>query len=144
MDSSFFCRWFSGFAKGLDEMDAGSRSALLRQCAVCCADTGVLQSYKKLYLTVNGDRDAFYERLSELGNVSGEVVVPQKEYRVRFPECGCDLHNDCGVDTPALCECSRQSILYVAENVWNDSARVIPEETVLSGGRECRFRLVFD
>ena len=53
-----------------------------------CADTGVLQSYLKLYEAVGGDRDAFYGRLNEPGGVRGEVVVSGREYIISFPECG--------------------------------------------------------
>ena len=145
MDDSFFCQWFKGFEKGLDEIDADSRSCLLKHCAKHCADTGILQSYLKLYQTVNGDRDAFYSRLSETGSVCGEVVISNKEYLVHFPECACDIHTAFGINTASLCECSRQSIIYVAECVWRDSGiRVEQEETILSGAAECRFRITFD
>lgn len=145
MDDSFFCQWFKGFEKGLDEMDSDSRSCLLKCCAKHCADTGVLQSYLRLYQTVHGDRDAFYSRLSETGRVRGEVVIPNKEYSIRFPECACDLHTAFGVNTASLCECSRQSILYVGKCVWGDSGfRVEQVETILSGAAQCRFRVIFD
>lgn len=145
MDNSFFCQWFKGFEKGLVEMDPDSRSKLLKHCAKCCADTGILQSYLKLYKTVNGERDAFYRRLNEIGNVRGEIVVSNKEYFICFPECGCDLHNDCDVNTPDLCECSKQSIIYVGKSVWTDSKiRVEQVETILSGGTECKFKIIFE
>jgi len=145
MENSFFCQWFQGFEKGLDEIDADSRSCLLKHCAKHCADTGILQSYLKLYQTVNGDRDAFYSRLDETGSVRGEVVVSNKEYLVYFPECACDIHTAFGINTANLCECSRQSIIYVAKCVWPDSGiQVEQEETILSGNAECRFRIIFD
>lgn len=145
MERSFFCQWFKGFEKGLDEMDSCSRSCLLKHCAKHCADTGVLQSYLKLYQTVNGDRDAFYSRLRETGNARGEVVVSNKEYLIYFPECACDIHTRFGIHTANLCECSRQSIIYVGKNVWQDSRiRVEQEETILSGAAACRFRIIFD
>ena len=145
MDSSFFGQWFKGFEQALDGMEPGCRSNLLRCCARRCADTGVLQKYLELYRDTGGDRDTFYSRLSELGGVRAEIVIPQREYYIYFPECGCDLHKDCGVNTPALCECSRQSIIYVAQSVWTDS-RVCVEtmNTVLAGDNECKFRLIFD
>lgn len=145
MDNSFFCQWFKGFEKGLDEMDSDSKSNLLKHCAKCCADTGILQSYLKLYKTVNGERDAFYSRLNEIGNVSGEIVVPNKEYFICFPECGCDIHNDCDVNTPNLCECSKQSIIYVGKSIWTDSKiRVEQVRTILSGDSECKFKVIFE
>lgn len=145
MDKVFFARWFEGFANGLDEMDAGSRNCLLKHCARQCAYTGVLESYLQLHRAVEGDRDEFYRSLSETGKVRGGVLVPDKEYYVCFPECACDLHTACGVSTPHLCECSRQSILYVAETVWAGcSIRVETEGTILSGAEECRFRVIFE
>lgn len=145
MDNSFFCQWFKGFEKGLDEMDSDSKRNLLKHCAKCCADTGILQSYIKLYKAVNGERDAFFSRLNETGNVRGEIVVPNKEYFICFPECGCDIHNDCNVNTPNLCECSKQSIIYVGKSVWTDSKiRVEQVKTILSGDTECKFKVIFE
>lgn len=144
MDEVFFCAWFKGFEKGLDAMDADGRRALLRQCARRCADTGVLQSQLRLYRAVEGDRDEFYRRLSETGKVRAEIVVPGREYEIVFPDCACDIHTAGGVNTPHLCECSRQSILYVAQTVWRtDNIQVETKDTVLAGARECRFRIVF-
>lgn len=126
-------------------MDSDSRSRLLKHCAKCCADTGVLQAYLKLYQAVSGDRNEFYSRLSETGSVRGEIVVPDKEYFIYFPECACDVHAAGGVNTPNLCECSRQSIIYVGESVWNESKLHVEQvETILSGDAECKFRIRFD
>lgn len=99
MENSFFCQWFSGFADGLDELDPAGRSCLLKYCAKCCADTGVVQAYQRLHQAVNGDRDAFYIRLHETGDVRGEIAVPKREYFICFPQCACDLHTAYGVAT---------------------------------------------
>ena len=144
MDKVFFESWFRGFENALEAMDGDARSLLLAHCAEQCAGTGVLQSYLRHYEAVGGDRDAFYLRLHELGNVRGEIIIPGREYHICFPDCACDLHTECGVDSPVLCECSRQSIRYVAETVWKGcDLRVETEGTVLSGAPECRFRLIF-
>ena len=144
MDEAFFCSWFKGFGEGLEAMAPEARSALLAHCAKRCAGTGVLEAHLRHRQAVNGDRDAFYRRLHEIGGVRGEVLVPGREYAVCFPECACDLHTACGVDTPLLCECSRQSVLYVAQTVWQSCrVQVAAEGTVLSGAAECRFRLIF-
>lgn len=144
MDKAFFQCWFRGFADGLEAMDADTRSRLLAHCARRCADTGVMQAHLHHHEAVGGDRDEFYRRLSEVGGVRGEVIVPGREYLVCFPDCACDLHTECGVNTPLLCECSRQSVRYVAERVWKGCrVRVEQEGTVLSGAAECRFRLMF-
>jgi len=99
----------------------------------------------RLHRAVSGERDAFYRRLSEIGNARGEITASGREYRICFPDCTCDIHTAGRVNTPHLCECSRQSILYVAEKVWKDCRiRVETEETILSGAPECRFRVIFE
>ena len=144
MDEVFFRQWFRGFAAGLEALDEERRSRLLRPCAKSCADTGVLRSQRALFLAVGGDRDAFYRNLPQTGDVRGEVIVPGKEYAIVFPVCGCDLHTSAGINASALCECSRQSILYAAQSIWKKSdLRVETITTILCGASECRFRLSF-
>ena len=144
MDEAFFRHWFRGFAAGLEALDEESRSRLLRPCAKFCADTGVVHSQQVLYRAVGGNRDAFYRNLHQTGDVRGEVIVPGKEYEIVFPVCGCDLHTAMGVNSPCLCECSRQSILYTAQTIWKKpDLRVETITTILSGASECRFRLSF-
>lgn len=144
MDQDFSKIWFQGFEEGLDKMTPESRSCLLKCCAKRCADSGVLELYRKHYTKVNGDRDEFYRRIEELGGARGEVAVSGKEYYIYFPQCYCDLHLSAGVNSPNLCECSRQSILYVGEALWGkDCCTVENMGTVLSGSSECKFKVVF-
>ncbi len=144
-DSDFFKEWLKGFEKGLDELDETGRKCLLKCCAKRCADTGILGMYRKHDRDVNGDRDEFYRRISVFNGVRAEIVRPQKEYVLIYPECLCDLHTSGGINTANLCECSRQSILYVGEELWGkDTFTVENMGTVLSGSGECRFRIVFN
>jgi len=129
----------------MEALDSKSHGYIFRQCAKACADTGILQSYQNLYQEVGGNRDLFYSKIGEFGGVYGEVVQSNRIYDVCFPTCTCDLHATGGVDTPCLCECSRQSILYVGESIWGKNTfQVECLGTILSGDRECRFRVIFD
>ncbi len=144
MDEQFYKTWLQGFEKGLEDMDSHSVSHLLSNCAKACANTGVLQMHRQHYGNVNEDRDQYYATLEQLGNVKGEIIVPGKEYIITFPECTCDLHTSGGVNTVKLCECSRQSILYIGNQLWKDEITEVEcLETVLSGASECRFRVSF-
>lgn len=144
MDEKFYKTWFQGFEKGLEDMDSNSVSHLFSGCAKACVNTGVLEMHRNHYKNVNEDRDQYYSTLEQLGNVRGEVIIPGKEYIITFPECSCDLHTSGGVNTAKLCECSRQSILYIGKQLWKDeTAKVECLGTVLSGASECRFRISF-
>ena len=132
--NDFLRLWAEGFSQGLDALDESGRGALLACCARKCADTGVAQAHRKLYAQA-GSRDGYYRRLHELGGVRGEILTPGREYLVIFPECLCDLHTCLGVSTPNLCECSRQSRLYVTQQATgNTDFSVECLDTALSGG----------
>ena len=144
MDQKFYRSWFEGFACGLDQLDADNRTRLLRKCAQNCADSGVLKAYQAHWQKVNGDRDAFYQRISELGGVEGAVIIPGKKYAVIYPECLCDLHTSGGVNTCNLCECSRQSLIYVTAKTWGtENIEVRCLGTILGGQDKCSFEISF-
>ena len=72
-----------------------------------------------------------------------DIIEPGRVYEVGYPRCLCPQVDAGFVDSPAHCECSRQSILYVMEELLpGKDIRVEELETVLSGGRECRFRII--
>ena len=61
---------------------------------------------------------------------------------MEYASCTCPLVAGGGADDPALCECSRRSVLFVLGELFPESAfEVGLEETVLSGGRACRFEI---
>lgn len=144
LDSAFLESWFEGFQRGLDSLDEVNKICMLKECARNCANTGVLEKHQRLYEAVNHNRDEYYRRLSETGNIIGEVIISGKEYTITYPECGCDLHMSCGLSTVSLCECSRQSILYVEQSVTNKIINVERLKSVLAGDKVCKFRISFE
>ena len=144
LDPHFFKSWMKGFEKGLNSLDEVNKICLLKECARSCANTGVLEKHQKLYEAVNHNLDEYYRRLNETGNAIGEVIISGKEYMITYPECGCDLHTSCALTSVSLCECSRQSILYVEQSVTNKIITVDRLESVLAGDKECKFRIRFE
>ncbi|MBP6874393.1 MAG: hypothetical protein WC886_04880 [Saccharofermentanaceae bacterium] len=145
MDQNFIRMWLSGFESGLETLDDESRSELLRPCARRCADSGVINIYLNHLENVGYDRDAFYSRLGELTGCDGGIIIPGKKYFISYPSCLCDLHTHGGVNSPHLCECSRQSIIYVAKKMWGEvdfDVEII--ETVLGGASKCTFHITFE
>lgn len=141
--NDFLCLWAEGFSEGLDVLDNEGRSRLLACCARKCADTGVAERHRRLYAEA-GSRDEYYRRLHELGGVRGKILSPGAEYLVVFPDCACDLHTCLDVNTPRLCECSRQSLLYVTQQAAGTSAFTVDcLGTVLTGEKDCRFRIAY-
>lgn len=103
---------------------------------------GTLQIYQKLYEKANGDLDIFFQEAGKLLGVRSEIIEKGSVYNLCFMECTCMLHQQGYVSTPLLCECSKQSILYVLHSLWKDKDfRVIICESILRGGQYCKMQI---
>lgn len=134
--------WFKGFEQGISRLRPEQRAAFFSECGKNCVKCGTLQVYEELYDKAGGDPDTFFLKAAELPGVRGEVVEKGSVYHLYFTECTCMLHRQGYVSTPLLCECSKQSILYVLHSLWEKRTfRVTICESVLRGGRYCKMRI---
>ena len=141
-DAAFFDRWFQDFGRGIARLDRDARGLLFQACAAACAKDALKDLYHDLFQACEGNLDRFFSRLHEIGNVGGRVVEAGKRYELAFLRCGCPLHTEAKVNTPALCECSRQSIIAELRE-WMPNAEFIVEEkgTILRGDPKCCFSI---
>ena len=134
--------WFKGFENGIAELPEAQRETFFRECGKSCVQCGTLQIYKELYEKANGDMDGFFSEANELPGVRCEIIKKDSVYDLYFLECTCGLHKQGYVSTPMLCECSRQSILYVLHSLWKDRTfQVTICESILRGDRHCKMRI---
>ena len=107
-----------------------------------CVQCGTLQVYKDLYEQAKGNMDDFFSKANELPGVRCETIEKGSVYNLYFLECTCGLHKQGYVSTPLLCECSRQSILYVLHSLWKDRTfRVTICESILRGDQHCKMQI---
>ena len=131
--------WFKGFEDGIAKLSEEQRETFFRECGRNCVQCGTLQVYKDLYEQAAGDLDRFFAIADEQPGVRCETVEKDAVYNLYFLECTCELHKRGYVSTPLLCECSRQSILYVLQSLWNDRTfRVTICESILRGSQHCK------
>ena len=109
--------WFKGFEKGIAKLTAEQREQFFSECGKHCVQCGTLQIYKDLYEQAAGDLDQFFAKANELPGVRCEMIEKGSVYNLYFLECTCGLHKQGYVSTPLLCECSKQSILYVLHSL---------------------------
>ena len=129
--------WFKGFEKGIAKLAAEQREQFFSE--VQC---GTLQVYKDLYEQAKGNMDDFFSKANELPGVRCETIEKGSVYNLYFLECTCGLHKQGYVSTPLLCECSRQSILYVLHSLWkNRQFNVSICGSILHGNPECKMRI---
>lgn len=134
--------WFKGFEKGIAKLAAEQREQFFSECGKHCVQCGTLQVYKDLYEQATGDLDRFFAIADEQPGVRCETVEKDAVYNLYFLECTCELHKRGYVSTPLLCECSRQSILYVLQSLWKDRTfQVIIRESILRGDQYCKMQI---
>ena len=134
--------WFKGFEDGIAKLSEEQRETFFRECGRNCVQCGTLQVYKDLYEQVAGDLDRFFAIADEQPGVRCETIEKDAVYNLYFLECTCELHKRGYVSTPLLCECSRQSILYVLHSLWKDKAfRVTICESILRGNQHCKIQI---
>ena len=134
--------WFKGFEKGIAKLTAEQREQFFSECGKHCVQCGTLQIYKDLYEQAAGDLDQFFAKANELPGVRCEMIEKGSVYNLYFLECTCGLHKQGYVSTPLLCECSKQSILYVLQSLWKDRTfQVTICESILRGSQHCKMRI---
>jgi len=134
--------WFKGFENAIEHMEKQERESFLFECAKNCVNRGVRNLYGNLYDKVNGDMDLFFKEINNIENVKSEIIESGKKYYMLFKKCTCTLHNEGYMDSPLLCECSRQSVIYVFNSIMsNKDFDVAICSTILRGGTECKFSI---
>ena len=134
--------WFKGFEDGIAKLSEEQRETFFRECGRNCVQCGTLQVYKDLFEQAAGDLDRFFAIADEQPGVRCETVEKDAVYNLYFLECTCELHKRGYVSTPLLCECSRQSIIYVLQSLWKDRTfQVTICESILRGSQHCKMRI---
>ena len=134
--------WFKGFEKGIARLSSEQREAFFSECGKNCVQSGTLQVYKTLYEDAHGDLDIFFLKANELPGVRCEIAEKGTVYHLYFTECTCDLSRSGYVRTPLLCECSKQSILYVLHSLWKGKRfQVTLCNSILRGSDDCKIRI---
>ena len=129
--------------EGVAKLPADVRGALYRPCAVDCVKDDVLRELRRQFEECGRDLDRQYTKYGRSEYFFADIIEPGRVYEVGYPPCLCPPVAAGVVDSPAHFECSRPSILYVMEELLpGKDIRVEELETVLSGGRECRFRII--
>ena len=138
----FFCGWFRELSGGLDCMSEEECSRLFSCCAARCAADALKHLYREPFECCGGDLDLFFSSLHGIDGVDGTVIEQGRVYELIFEQCSCDLHTRAHIDSPRLCECSRQSIILELKALMPDEEFGVTEvSTVLGGGNKCRFRI---
>ena len=134
--------WFKGFEKGISCLSSEQRTSFFSECGKNCVKCGTLQIYQELYEKANGDLNIFFEKADKIPGVRSEIIEKDSIYHLYFMECTCMLYQQGYVSTPLLCECSKQSILYILHSLWKDKKFSVSIcESILRGAPYCKMQI---
>nr|DAF45586.1 MAG TPA: hypothetical protein [Siphoviridae sp. ctBLh2] len=128
--------------EAIGRLPAEVRASLYRPCAAECVRGDVLQEMRRQFEECGCDLDRQYARYGRTPYFFADVIEPGRVYEIGYPRCLCPQVAAGFTDAPTHCECSRESILFVLQDLLpGRDIRVECLGTVLSGCPECRFRV---
>lgn len=141
--ADFLSYWFCGFAKGLEDLDASSRTTLLRECGQACARSYTAQIFRESWQRAGGDMARFLAELGTRFTGGTYTQTADDTIQVRYgAACGCDLVRLGWVTSPALCECSVHNLQANFEEALGTPVTVTLQTSPLRGGEACLFEVV--
>lgn len=130
--------WFTGFFQGVNGLPEAQRERMLRACARSCLARGTLSLYGELFEQADGDLDAFFHALGKVSGLATAIEEPGRAWTLSFLSCTCPLHTEGHVNTPALCACSRQGVLFVLRELWAaERFEVELKGSIIAGDSHC-------
>ncbi len=110
--------------------------------AMNCVKDTVLPELMKWFQDSGCDMDKYCEKYGETEFSFAKIIEPGHVYEMGYPRCLCPEALETKPEA-GFCECSRQSMIYVLENMMPEKQiEVETIETVLSGASTCRFKVV--
>ena len=116
-----------------------------RDKAAACVQHTVLPVQRQQFQECGNSLDEQYKRYGNTEGFFGRVLEPGHLYEIGYPKCVCPETAAGTAKSPDHCECPRQSVLYILEQLLpGKTTTVTTMETVLRGGECCRFRVTVE
>lgn len=130
--------WIADIVREVEKStDPATCARILESCGRHCAPVSLIKKAKEIYK----NSDGVPEFLARLGEVFDALQI---EDNAVYPQCYCDqIKGIPKSDVPdAYCHCSVGWIREVFEQAIGRSVKVERVKTLVSGGDECRFRVI--
>ena len=102
--------------EAIGRLPAEVRASLYRLC--CGVRAGdVLQEMRRQFEECGCDLDRQYARYGRTPYFFADVIEPGRVYEIGYPRCLCPQVAAGFTDAPTHCECSRESILFVLQDL---------------------------
>ncbi|NMP38565.1 MAG: hypothetical protein GX051_10695 [Clostridiales bacterium] len=146
MESELFNKEFYRALEGsIGSLPQSLREELYRPCAEGCVKRYVLAEQQRQFDECGKNLDLQYEKYGRSPYFFADIIEKGHVYEIGYPtaQCLCPMVSSGMAASSVHCECSRQSMLCVLETLLPDrSITVELLHSVLTGEKECRFRVV--
>ncbi len=114
----------------------------MKKAIECVKDT-VLPIQRVQFEECGCDLDSQYKKYGNTDAFIAKIIEPNHIYEMGYPKCVCEEVLSGKVTDISHCECSRNSILYILQNLLPEKdIEVEIIHTVLGGADNCLFRVV--
>lgn len=112
--------------------------------AVNCLKDMALPVQMQLFQACGSHLDSYCQTYGETEFFFAKVIEAGHIYEMGYPRCVCPEALAGGKEA-SFCECSRQGMIYILENMMpKKHIEVETIETVLSGAEKCRFKVTVE
>lgn len=116
-----------------------------RNKAVNCVKDAVMPELRRQFEECGCSLDEQFKRYGDREYFFAKILEPGRVYEMGYPQCVCPDVLAGKKHDASLCECSRQSILYVLGSFLPEKKIDVEIlETVLGGAAKCRFRVTVE
>ena len=110
--------------------------------AIDCVKDTVLPIQRAQFEECGCSLDEQYKKYGNTEMLIARVIEPGHIYEIGYPKCVCDEVLSGKVTDVSHCECSRNSVLYILQDLMPDKdIQVEIIHTVLGGADDCRFKV---
>lgn len=135
--------YFQTIENGIAALPQQQQAAIFRPCAIGCVQAYVLKEMRRQFEECGCDLDSQYTKYGRSEFFFADIIEKGRVYELGYPRCLCPVATEGFAKEPVHCECSRQSIIYVLQQLLpGREIGVEKMHTVLDGSSECRFRVV--
>jgi predicted hydrocarbon binding protein len=135
-------KWIQQVTKGLhDNVDEATCTKILEACGRRCTPTRLIEKGKEIY---ESSRD-IGEFLARFSDVFERLQIEDDAIYVVYPQCFCEQIRGIPIEQlpDSYCNCSVGWIKELFEGAIGRPVAVERVETIIAGGKECRFKVTF-
>jgi hypothetical protein len=139
--SKFIHDWILNLMENMDEhLDEKEKINLMEQCGRACAE----KHAKAEAMKHKGDLDGWLDQFKKWVG-SDNVQMEDNGVRVVYSKCLCPIVQDRPpLMSKTYCNCSRGWLLETFETVLGKPVEVKMEDSIMQGGKLCRFLVLFE